>query len=196
MALEDDDGAPFEFTLLERRAERGYLAFTLEAPGVTPPEEPATPPPSAKYAAERLEIRELPENPDLFKICSNARCFTENQFVRLYQEQTGSHELDDFVRDRVADARWLGAVFGGVGALATAAGVLTFATANQTDAQKDRDIARVAGGMISGIGLAMLAVGAGFLSSPSDGPPTQHYLTKIQTRRFVERYNRALSRAQ
>ena len=196
VALEDDE-APLELTLLERRAERGYLAFTLEAPGVAPREEPAAPSPSAKYAAEQLEVRELPENPDRFKICTKSRCITENQFVLLYQKQTGSRELDDFARDRDANARWQGASFGGaIGALGTAGGALMLATAEQRDTQKQRDLARIGGGMLTGVGLALLSAGVGFLLSPSDGATTDHYLTKIQTRRFVERYNRALPRDQ
>jgi hypothetical protein len=193
----DDDGPPLELTLLERHAARGYLTFTLETPGVTPHEEPAAPPPSAKHEAERLEVRELPQNADLFKICTKSRCLTENQFVILYQKQTGSHELDDFVRDRWANARWEGASFGGVfGALATTGGAVMIATAQERDTQKGRDLARVGGGMLTGIGLLMLTAGVGFLISPSDGATTDHYLTKLQTRRFVERYNRALPKDQ
>jgi hypothetical protein len=45
---------------------------------------------------------------------------------------------------------------------------------------------------MAGIGVAGLAMRAAFLLTPSGGTTTDHFLTKSQARRFVQRYNRAL----
>lgn len=189
----DDDGYPVELTLLERRAARGYLAFTLSAPGVRPREEHAERPPSATHEDEQLEVRDRPHNPDLFEICTRSRCITENEFVRRYRTRTGSHEIDDFSRDRWAEVRWQGAaVGGGIGALFTGLGALRIATAAEERTQEKRDISQIGGGIVTGVGLVVLTMGVAFLVTPSDGVTIEHYLTKSQTQRFVERYNSAL----
>jgi hypothetical protein len=193
----DDDGHPLELTLLERHAARGYFAFSLAAPGATPREERAERPPSAAYEQDRLEVRDSPHNPDLFQVCSRSECITENQLVRRYRKRTGSHELDDFERDRWASVRWLGAsVSGGLGALFTTLGAVKIATAEEESTQTKRDDAKIGGGIAVGAGIAVLTMGVSFLVAPSEGVTIEHYLTKSQTRRFVERYNRALRKDQ
>ena len=62
--------------------------------------------------------------------------------------------------------------------------------------QEKRDSANISGGIITGIGLAMLTMGISFLVAPAEGATIEHDLTKSQTRRFVERYNRALRKDQ
>jgi hypothetical protein len=190
----DEGPRPLELTLVDRRHVRGHVAFALGGQGAAPPlagEAEAERPEEAAYDAEIIEIRESNENRDHFRFCTNKRCITENEFVRRYAERTGSHELDDFVRDRTPELRVTGAVVGSLGLLAAAAGVVILATDNP--ALPDRRVPAV-GGVMLGVAVPSLAAGLGLLESPYDGwtEGHDHLLTKSQAKRFVERYNRAL----
>lgn len=189
----DDDGRPLELTLLDRRPTSGYFAVAIEGLCERCREEERGPAKDEAYEAERLEIREDRENPDVFKICRRSGCLSENEFVRRYRARTGSHELDDFDRDRWAEVRWIGAGCSTLlGSLFVPLGAVVVSTADQEATQQRRNETRVAGGVVAGLGLAMLGMGVAFVTTPRDGSSTEHYLSKIQTRRFVERYNRAL----
>lgn len=189
----DDDGHPLELTLLERQKARGYLSFALATASAKPREERAEPLPHPASEDELLEVRERPKNPDLFRICTKSECITENEFVRRYRKRTHSHELDDFERDRLADVRWMGGLmFGGLGAVCTTLGAVQIASAKKEHEQDKHDKTQIAGGIITGLGVGILTMAAALLVVPPDGETNEHFLTKSQTRRFVERYNRAL----
>jgi len=172
---------------------RGYVAFALGGQGAqqppfvdeAEPERPGT----ATYDAEAIEVRESTRNRNHFELCTKKRCITENEFIRRYANRTGSHELDDFVRDRSPQMRATGAVVGSLGVLAAAVGVVILATDNP--AGPDRRVPAV-GGIMLGISVPSLAAGLGLLGAPYDGWLDDHLLTKSEARRFVERYNRAL----
>ncbi|MDI1481480.1 hypothetical protein [Polyangium sp. y55x31] len=188
----DESPHPLELTRIDRRHVRGHVAFALGGQGAAPPlaaEAELERPGRAAYEAERIEIRESSENRDRFEFCTKKRCITENEFVRRYAERTGSHELDDYVRDRSPQMRATGVVVGSLGILAAAVGVVILATDNP--AVSDRRVPAV-GGIMLGISVPSLAAGIGLLGAPYDGWKYEHHLTKSDARRFVERYNRAL----
>ncbi|MDC3959219.1 hypothetical protein [Polyangium jinanense] len=188
----DEGPHPLELTHIDRRHVRGFVAFALGGQDAAPPlaaeAEPESPG-RATYDAERIEVRESSENRDQFELCTKKSCITENEFVRRYARRTGSHELDDYVRDRAPQMRATGVVLGSLGVLAAAVGVVILATDNP--AVPDRRIPAV-GGVMLGISVPSLAAGIGLLGAPYDGWKYDHYLTKSEARRFVERYNRAL----
>ncbi|HVK64565.1 MAG TPA: hypothetical protein VM694_08825 [Polyangium sp.] len=189
----DEGPRPLELTRIERRQVRGYVAFALGGQGAqqppfadeAEPERPGT----ATYDAEAIEVRESTRNRDHFELCTKKRCITENEFIRRYANRTGSHELDDFLRERSPQLRVTGVVLGSLGALAAAVGVVILATDNP--AGPDRRVPAV-GGIMLGISVPSLAAGLGLLGAPYDGWTDGHLLTKSEARRFVERYNRAL----
>ncbi|TKC99480.1 hypothetical protein [Polyangium fumosum] len=188
----DEGPRPLELTRLERRHVRGVVAFALGGQGALPPSADAAEPEragGATYDAESIEVRESTRNRDHFELCTKKRCITENEFIRRYANRTGSHELDDFLRDRSPQMRATGVVLGSLGLLAAAVGVVILATDNP--AGPDRRVPAV-GGIMLGIAVPTLAPGLALLGAPYDGWTDEHLFTKSEVRRFVERYNRAL----
>lgn len=194
----DDQPRPSEYMFLERRKVRGYVAFTLEATEAGAPAAvagAAAAPDRADedeaHLAARIEVRDVPEHPGNFVFCAIG-CMTENQFVRLYARETGSHELDDFDRDRGAELReaaiplWILAGLLGVGS-----GVV-LALAPTQPTRQEKDSANIMGGVLGGMGLTALATALPFTILPRDQGNPINYLTRSQALRFVERYNLAL----
>jgi hypothetical protein len=190
----EDEGSPVELALSERRAVRGFIAIAIggQSPHAARRGEEPEGPGIGAYEAERIEVRELPHQKDQYRLCTKAECISENEFVRRYARRTGSHELDDFLRDRAWRERLAGGVLTGVSGASMALGAWQVATADKNAAQKDKDSARTVGGILMGAGAGLLATGLAFLLEHPDVSNTDHFLTKSEARRFAERYNRAL----
>ncbi|APR76707.1 Hypothetical protein A7982_02054 [Minicystis rosea] len=190
----EDGGRSLELTLASRHAVRGFLAVTIEAAYEQRRDAPRPAPEREAPQHERIEVRDDPHNPDRFELCTRSGCISENTFVQRYRARTGSHELDDFDRDHFGEDRWLGVATTGIlGALLIPAGFGVAELADKAGSTPDeRNRARIAGGMLGGLGLATLAMGMGILLTPRDGGTKDHHLSKSQAKRFVERYNRAL----
>jgi hypothetical protein len=189
----DDQPRPSEYMFLERRKVRGYVAFTLEeAEASAPATGPARDPEDEAYEMARLEVRDIPGKPGNFVFCTAARCMAENEFVRQYAAETGSHELDDFDRRRGAELReasiplWILAAILGAGSGA----VLGLAPMQPT--RKEQNSANITGGLLLGMGLTALATALPFSLAPRDVGDPINYLTRSQALRFVERYDLAL----
>lgn len=191
----NDQPEPLELALSAPRSIKGFLVATLshrEAIAPMPPSSRYDANADAEYVATRLQLREAPSFTERFEICSATGCITENEFVRLYAEKTGSHELDDFERDRAEEIRISGGLLLGLGALGTIAGGATIGSADEAETEEDRDIMLAEGGAGVGVGITSALIGFGFLIAPRDGTTFDHYLSKDDTRRFLARFNRFL----
>lgn len=143
-----------------------------------------------------------------FVIMMGATAVTENEFVRRYREVTGSDELDPIERFRHA-----GGFYASLGAfgLGTSAAIWGFThgkkevtcpapkegacvgepSGKRVEVNNDLGMAAaIGGGVVGGMG----AILAGTLYSVSDSTPDDHYLSELQARVYVEKYNRALLR--
>lgn len=194
----NDHPEPLELALSAPRPIKGFLVATLsrrEAIAPMPPSSRYDASADAEYVAARLQVREAPSFTERFEICSATGCITENEFVRLYAEKTGSHELDDFERDRAEEIRISGGLLLGLGALGTIAGGATIGSADEAETEEDRDLMLAEGGAGVGVGITSALIGFGFLIAPRDGTTFDHYLSKDDTRRFLARFNRSLRSA-
>lgn len=196
VALDDAD-APLELELGNVRRVHGYVAFALAStsfggPPAVLPSEPPRPSADADYLADRFEVRDVPGNADQYAFCTQTDCVSENGFVQRYRERTGSHELDDFDRDRARDARVAGAILSVLGVASLALGVAAIETADEGKTRDDQDGMRVAGGIGLGTGIVTSAIGLTLLIEPRDGSPFDHFISKVDAKRFVLRFNRSL----
>lgn len=194
----DDAEAPLELELGNLRRVHGFMAFSLERSGfagapATLPSEPPRPSTDAEYVAERFEVRDVPGNPDEYVFCTTTECVSENGFVQRYRERTGAHELDDFDRDRRRDTRIGGVVLGVLGLATIGLGLAAVETADEGKTRDDQDTARVVGGVGIGAGIFTTVIGLTLAIEPRDGSPTEHFISKTDARRFVARFNRALT---
>lgn len=189
----DDPGAPLELELGNVRRVHGYFAFALAGDRAYLPPEPARPISDASYLAERMEVKDVLGNPDAYAFCSANECFSENGFVQRYRERTGSHELDDFDRDRAQAERVSGIVLGVLGLATIGLGVASVETADENKTRDEQDTARVAGGVGIGAGIIASTVGLTFAIAPRDGLMTEHFISRSDALRFVARFNRALA---
>lgn len=200
VALDDPD-VPLELELGNVRHVHGFVAFSLTATSfggaavVLPPDPPKTAL-DAESAAQQFEVRDVPGNADQYVFCTKSDCVSENGFVQRYRDRTGSHELDDFDRDRARDARIGGVVLSVLGLASLALGVVAIETADEGKTRDDQDANRIAGGMGLGTGIVTTAIGLTLLIEPRDGSAVDHFLSKVDAKRFVARFNRALRRSQ
>jgi hypothetical protein len=193
----EDEGRPTELALTERRAVRGYVTVAIggQGPLLSRRREEPEGPGDGAYEAARIEVREVRHQRDEFELCTRAECITENEFVRRYARLTGSHELDEFLRNRSWEENVGAIMLGVVGLAAGGLGVGQLTTINSQKTQQDKDGVRLGGGLALGMGLGVLSAALGHAINAlgsQDSSTRHHFLTKSQARRFVERYNRAL----